>query len=369
MQSLFIKLNDIQNTLSDYYSTHKQTISFTDAVLHLYHIGRFSYSHKKMPDFSKWETPAQLASVFKELPLDATSIINKPTSFSSYVSEEYIGFSEKDIIPLLHVYHEAASTHMHNYFEINYVLEGSASLEVNYDTLSLSDGGLCIIAPHTPHKVTVAENSVALVFAIKKSTFKSAFFNTIDSENLLSAFFKNCLYSSTQKYLVFQVSPRPDLYDLIRHILSEAYSDLRYSNQICCSYMSIFFSMIIRCYSETYSSSQNKNTIVTQMPAILSYINSNYKTVTMDYLSSFFGYEKAYLGKQIRLASGLSFKEIITKLKLEEACNLLEYSSKKIEEIAESTGYNSPNHFCRTFHSVYGKSPMQYRKEHSVKLS
>ena len=105
------------------------------------------------------------------------------------------------------------------------------------------------------------------------------------------------------------------------------------------------------------------------MPAILSYVNSNYKTVTIDYLSSFFGYEKAYLGKQIRLASGLCFKEIITKLKLEEACNLLEYSSKKIEEIAELAGYNSPNHFCRTFHSVYGKSPMQYRKDYSVKLS
>ena len=52
------------------------------------------------------------------------------------------------------------------------------------------------------------------------------------------------LFQRSDKYLVFQVPPRPDLYDLIRHILCEAYSDLRYSNQICCSYNRLPFLLL-----------------------------------------------------------------------------------------------------------------------------
>jgi len=36
----------------------------------------------------------------------------------------------------------------------------------------------------------------------------------------------------------------------------------------------------------------------------------------------------------------------------------------KISEIADAVGYDSVDHFSRTFRKVYGTSPLDYRKHH-----
>ena len=65
----------------------------------------------------------------------------------------------------------------------------------------------------------------------------------------------------------------------------------------------------------------------------------------------------AYMSKIIKKITGENFTEIIRKLKMEEASDLLIQTDDPIEKISEQAGYNSSDHFARTFRKYYSISP------------
>jgi len=47
---------------------------------------------------------------------------------------------------------------------------------------------------------------------------------------------------------------------------------------------------------------------------------------------------------------------------MSDAIDYLKNTNMSIERISEIIGYNSSDHFSRTFKKYYNKSPQQYRK-------
>ena len=367
-EPIYVKIKDIQKNLDDYFQHTGKCRTFTQALDDLYHNGQFRKSLTKTPDYRNWDVTNidMLWELYSDSQLNVHPILLNPDPFSYFVSEKYIGFITRDIIPHLHVHHEDAVLHSHDYFEINYVLKGSLNVHINLNNKIMREGDFCIISPQTQHSIRASDHAVSMVVALRKSTFQDAFFNILKSENLLSIFFKNCLYSSRQSYLLFNVPPSEYICEIIRNIFAESYSAMRSSNEIACNYLSILFCMILRTYSSTYLFHSDEHSIISQMPLILTYLKSNYKKITLNELADFWGYNSDYLGKQIYKTTGYHYNDIITKLKVDEAAQWLQYSNKKIEEIAEITGYNSLQHFSRAFRSKMGISPAAYRKEHRV---
>lgn len=68
-----------------------------------------------------------------------------------------------------------------------------------------------------------------------------------------------------------------------------------------------------------------------------------------------------YLSTLFKEIVGISFIEYITKLRIEEAKNLLGGSNVKIYEVSEMVGYNNPYYFSRVFKKSTGKTPSEYR--------
>ncbi|MCE7996237.1 MAG: helix-turn-helix transcriptional regulator [Roseivirga sp.] len=63
---------------------------------------------------------------------------------------------------------------------------------------------------------------------------------------------------------------------------------------------------------------------------------------------------------------GMSFSEISSQYRVEEACRILknrEYYDWSIERIAETVGYNSRSAFIKTFQKIKGVSPSVYRQK------
>lgn len=105
-----------------------------------------------------------------------------------------------------------------------------------------------------------------------------------------------------------------------------------------------------------------------QLASILSYIQGNYKTTTLDDLSKEFHFSIPYLSKLIKTTTGHTFKEMIQTLKLNKAIELLSSTDLKIRDISETIGYENDTHFIRTFKKVYGLSPNQYRQQLTNKI-
>ena len=94
---------------------------------------------------------------------------------------------------------------------------------------------------------------------------------------------------------------------------------------------------------------------------ITNYIYANYKDVTLDDLAEKFYLSKPYLSKYIKEKSGMTFGDILKKIRMKKARAMLKGSSATVESIAESVGYQNVEHFNRVFKKMYNITPVQYR--------
>lgn len=69
-----------------------------------------------------------------------------------------------------------------------------------------------------------------------------------------------------------------------------------------------------------------------------------------------------YVSQIYKEITGENVSEYILRARMERAKSLLEKTTSKIYEITEKVGYQSPQHFIRTFKKYYGVTPEYYRK-------
>ena len=98
-----------------------------------------------------------------------------------------------------------------------------------------------------------------------------------------------------------------------------------------------------------------------RMIEIMNYIQANYIDVTLDDLADKFYLSKPYLSKYIREKSGMTFGDLVKKIRMKKARALLKSSSMTVENIALSVGYQNVEHFNRLFKKAYNMTPVQFR--------
>ena len=95
---------------------------------------------------------------------------------------------------------------------------------------------------------------------------------------------------------------------------------------------------------------------------VITYLNDNFKDITLSTLANKFGYNKNYLGNKISKETNHTFKELLQMRKLNIACNLLQNTNLSMEQISEYVGYDNHSSLFRLFKSYLGITPTEYRK-------
>lgn len=80
-------------------------------------------------------------------------------------------------------------------------------------------------------------------------------------------------------------------------------------------------------------------------------------------LATLAGIGRGALFRACRAATGTTPMGRIRKLRLEEACGLLEFSHMNISRIADYLGYPRVHEFSREFAASFGQSPRAYRRQ------
>ena len=74
-----------------------------------------------------------------------------------------------------------------------------------------------------------------------------------------------------------------------------------------------------------------------------------------------------YFCKMFKKATGLTFTDYLSRVRVEKAKTLLLNPHLRISEIAYDVGFQSLTHFNRMFRKIVGESPTAYRESKSVR--
>jgi len=108
----------------------------------------------------------------------------------------------------------------------------------------------------------------------------------------------------------------------------------------------------------------HRNSILTTVK----YIDEHFavEDLSLPEVADTIGMSPSYFSMEFKAEMGISFKQYVTKLRMEKAKELLNNPTYKTYEVAYATGYADYPHFTKTFKKILGVTPSQYRKRIGV---
>ena len=112
---------------------------------------------------------------------------------------------------------------------------------------------------------------------------------------------------------------------------------------------------------------QNNKLFINTMLTIVPFIHSHAKEkVTMTMLSEETGMEVTKLFELLSSNFYLSPRQMVGRLRLQEASELLLTTDKSVEEIANELMFVTPNYFISCFYHHFRQTPKDYRKSKAL---
>ncbi|MCC2253273.1 AraC family transcriptional regulator [Ruminococcus sp. CLA-AA-H200] len=277
-------------------------------------------------------------------------------------------FSKNNLfLVFLHENFAKQGLHSHQHFEITYVYQGECTIIFENSSLQMKEGNICIVPPGTIHEPLVLDReSFVISLSMTAEAFEAAFSVVLLRRDLIASYIQTILFGKNmQNYLFIPCSNTDSMKIAVRHIAYEARRLSSFSYSFCVSWLSIFMNCVLANYQSNIQlfNEGGQKTSHSEYMALLNYIQSNYRTVTLDSVAKIFNYNKSYLSRLILQITGKSFIENITEFKLNAGKELLENTDYSLDQIAELIGYSSGDYFSKALKKKDHISPSEYRKK------
>ena len=127
--------------------------------------------------------------------------------------------------------------------------------------------------------------------------------------------------------------------------------------------MNVVFSLLLRRYEGTARLPRTEDFFWRhEFSAILSYLQTNFASTSIEKMAARFHYSERQISRIVKSCMGVTYQELVLKLKMERAKILLKNKSETLGEIATQLGYSSLPSFHRAFTRYYGYTPGSARE-------
>lgn len=310
-------------------------------------------------------TIGQLGRHLLQHPKDL-SALNRMTALYAAAPEANIFAAGQDITICHPLRYLPPYWHTSDYFEVYYVFAGNLPVHFKNETIVLHPGDVIIVPPFVMNAaVYTSDDVVILEIMIRSSTFRQVFLDQLAPSNLMTMFFTKALSRSAESnYLLFQTGLDSELEHLLLSIYNSSTEKDPYSIRMRNPLASTFFLYLLRQYEHIAQvSSHSTLSWKPEFSEMLIYIQTNYRTVTLEKVSQKFGYSPRQIMRIIKNSTDKTFTALLTQLRMEKAVALIKQNKLSIEQIAQEVGYASLSGFYYSFRNYYGISPGQWLED------
>lgn len=133
----------------------------------------------------------------------------------------------------------------------------------------------------------------------------------------------------------------------------------------------VAYSALLECFEKIRSRLDARTAQPEEVPkayydqiiySVKQYLKTNYRNATLEEAAARVNLSSSYLSRIFKEKSGIGFSDLLLKIRMEKACELLEDIQYKSYDIAYYVGYDNPKNFSRAFKAYYHMSPSEYRK-------
>lgn len=274
----------------------------------------------------------------------------------------------QSISALKHNCYTPAVVHDHTFFELTYVYDGSCQQSINGQQVQLRTGDFMVMPPGVHHSIFVFDKSIIIQIPIKKTTLENIFFNFLRNDNILSMFFINSIYAQhVNDYIVFHSGDDLHIKTAVSFLLLENINKEEYWHNMMINTTMNIFGLLLRNYEKNVELPSIVKKSDVQRFGLIRFIQENYTCVTLEKIADKFHYTPEYTSKLIKETTGMNFKQILQKVRIERAEFMLIDSNLTIQNIGLQVGYENVEHFIRTFKKANQMTPTEYRKAHAYR--
>lgn len=247
---------------------------------------------------------------------------------------------------------------IHEQIEIKCFYEGTATLLIENQTISVEAGDVVVINPYEFH-ATVGigeERGKYHLFMLPLD-----YFSGVAELNL------HRLYFVEGKKFATLFAADPEIHRILMTVAEEARNGQPASELMIRSLLMTLFAHLLRkgvVNAETPVSEKTSQHLYSVIePALRCIRNEYHRALTADKLAESCKISKTYFCRVFKAVTKKSAMEYLRDFRLQVADALLSSTKSSVAEISACCGFESPNYFSRCYKRYYGKTPRQGRNE------
>lgn len=233
------------------------------------------------------------------------------------------------------------------YHTLVYCINGHGKVKINNTLYPIRAGEFFFIPKHTSYKYLADNSNPWSIYWFQ--------FNGITADGILELYYKNT--NSYKGYLTYN-EERIHLFDVIYKNLKRGYSKhiLMILNMSLLHFLS---SLILNIKAKPNLKDKNQEIVNTAIVFMNDNVN---KLLTLKLIVQHVNVSISHFSSLFKKKAGISPLEYFNQLKMQKACEYLEYTDMLVKEIAFKLGIEDAQYFSRAFFKTIGMSPNVYRK-------
>lgn len=134
------------------------------------------------------------------------------------------------------------------------------------------------------------------------------------------------------------------------------YKKRRYRHR-CSALFSDLLALLVRAAEMPVSAAEKHS----KADEIIAYIQTNYqKDLSSRHLGEIFGYHPGYIGRLIRMATGMPTHQYLLNYRIERAIDYLQSGEANVSQTCFLCGFRDLAHFSKSFRAKTGRAPSDY---------